>query len=417
MRFRGRPVIPGDKSISHRGLLFGAMAEGRSEVTGILESGDVQSTARCLRALGVRIESSGDRTWIEGMGTGFRPPAEPLDCGNSGTTMRLLMGVLAGRPLSATLVGDSSLIKRPMRRVAEPLRMMGAKIDLAQDNFAPLTIHGCRLHGIDYDLKIASAQIKSAIILAALTADGVTRISGEIHSRDHSERLLAHYGAKVETLPSGVIQIEGPQRLRSGSLRVPGDPSAAAFWMAAASLVPSASVEMENVSLNPTRIGFLRALQRMGADIAIEITTQEPEPAGSIRVKARELRATEIMPDEVPSLIDELPLIAVLASQAEGRTVVRGAEELRVKESDRIEAVAANLRAMGAKIETLPDGFVIEGPQDLRGAEIESFHDHRIAMAFSIAGLVASGETTILASDCVSISYPAFYETLKELTR
>jgi 3-phosphoshikimate 1-carboxyvinyltransferase len=416
-RFKGNPKIPGDKSISHRGLIFGALAEGKTEVIDILESGDVQSTARCLRDLGVNITKSGTRTYVDGVGArGFAQPSQTLDCGNSGTTIRLLMGVLSGRPVTATLTGDASLVKRPMKRVAEPLRLMGAQFALTNTDYAPLTVTGAHLKGIHYPLKIASAQIKTAIMLAALSAEGTTTITGEIHSRDHTERLLKHFGVNVGCTPSEV-RIEGGQKLKANTVHVPGDPSTAAFWMGAASLVPQSKVEMDNIALNPTRIGFLRALQRMGANVEIQITSELPEPVGRIQVTTGTLKGVKISAEEVPTLIDEIPLLAVLASQAVGVTEVVGAEELRVKESDRIEALATNLRAMGIEIEVRKDGFRIEGPQKLRGAQIQSFHDHRIAMAFSIAGLVAEGETTIHDADCVGISYPQFFDTLEELTR
>jgi 3-phosphoshikimate 1-carboxyvinyltransferase len=279
-----------------------------------------------------------------------------------------------------------------------------------------MTVIGTRLHAIDYELKIASAQIKSAIILAALSAEGETTISGEIHSRDHTERFLPHFGASVSLSPE-FVRVKGGQRLVANAVHVPGDPSTAAFWMAAACLVPQSRVEMHNIALNPTRIGFVRALQRMGARVKIEITSESPEPVGSILVTSSELKGIRVSKDEVPTFIDELPLLAVLATQATGVTEVEGAEELRVKESDRIEAVATNLRAMGAEIEVRKDGYRIEGPQKLKGASIESFHDHRIAMAFSIGGLVAQGQTTIQGADCVGISYPEFFSTLEELTR
>ncbi len=415
-RFGGRPRLPGDKSISHRGLILGALAEGRTEVVDLLESGDVQSTARCLRALGVAIAREGASTFVDGIGgRGFSTPEGVLDCGNSGTTMRVLMGVLAGRGVAATLTGDASLVRRPMRRVAEPLVRMGARFDLTNGDCAPLTVHGTRLHGIDYALKIASAQIKTAILLAGISASGRTRVTGEVGSRDHTERLLPHFGGAVEVAP-GRVEVPGDQRLRAARVHVPGDPSTAAFWMAAACLVPGGHVELERVSLNPTRTGFLRVLERMGADVRVEVTEAHPEPVGRMVVRQGALRGVVVAPDEVPSLIDELPMLAVLASQAEGETSVSGAEELRVKETDRIEAVATNLRAMGGRIETRPDGFVVEGGGALRGAAIDSFHDHRIAMAFSIAALVADGETVVHGSECVGISYPAFFDTLRDLT-
>ena len=414
--FHGSPKIPGDKSISHRGLIFGALASGTSEVIDILEGEDVKSTAHCLRALGVKIETEGNLTRIEGIGTsGFKKPSGILDCGNSGTTMRVMMGVLAGRNIEATLTGDHSLVKRPMKRVAEPLRLMGAQFILTQENYAPLTVKGSKIRGIDYHLKIASAQIKTAILMAAITAEGTTKLTGEIGSRDHTERLLPHFGCEIHAADRE-IAVVGGQRLQANTVKVPGDPSTAAFWIAAASLIPGAKLSLENVSLNPTRIGFIRVLQRMGAKIKFQITTEFPEPVGTIYVEHAELQGIEVDPLEIPSLIDEVPLLAVIASQSKGATIVHGAEELRVKESDRLEAVAVNLRAMGCEIEVFDDGFRIEGKQKLHSAQIETFHDHRIAMAFSIAALVSDGETEIQDAECVAISYPGFFEHLRGLT-
>jgi 3-phosphoshikimate 1-carboxyvinyltransferase len=303
-----------------------------------------------------------------------------------------------------------------MKRVAEPLRQMGAQFELTKNDYAPLTVKGTDLHGVNYELKVASAQIKTAITLAGLLAKGTTTITGEIHSRDHTERLLKHFGVHLDVKPDSV-SISGGQKMKATTVQVPGDPSTAAFWMAAASLIPGAEVELHNIVLNPTRIGFLRALERMGAKVETKMTSENPEPIGTIRVSPGTLRGIKISKEEVPTLIDELPLLAVLATQAQGVTEVEGAEELRVKETDRIEAVAVNLRAMKAQIEVRPDGYRIQGPQKLYGAQINSFHDHRIAMAFSIAGLIAQGETEIQHPDCVGISYPGFFDTLKELTQ
>ena len=415
--FHGRPKIPGDKSISHRGLILGALASGTSEVIDILEGEDVQSTAHCLKELGVVITKNGNKTFIKGIGDkGFTPPVNVLDCGNSGTTMRVMMGVLAGRSITATLTGDSSLRSRPMKRVAEPLQLMGAQFTLTNGNLAPLTVVGSKLHGIDYNLKIASAQIKTAIIMAALTAKGVTRITGETGSRDHTERLLPHFGCDLKVGKNEIV-ISGGQNLRPQIVNVPSDPSTAAFWIGAASIIPGATLELENISLNPTRIGLIHVLQRMGANITTEIVNEHPEPIGKITVKFSGLKGTHVNKDEVPGLIDEIPLLAILATQAHGVTEIRGAEELRVKESDRIEAVATNLRAMGCELEVFEDGLRIEGPQKLTGSSIKTFHDHRIAMAFSIAGLVADKETQIEDAECVAVSYPNFFETLTELSK
>jgi 3-phosphoshikimate 1-carboxyvinyltransferase len=410
-------VIPGDKSISHRSLILGAMAEGITEVVDILEGEDVQSTARCLKQLGVKIWSEGRSTFIKGAGTkGFQNPKDALDCGNSGTTMRVLMGVLAGYPnLNFTLTGDQSLCKRPMRRVWAPLKKMGAAMELTQDNFCPLKIKGSDLHGIDYELEIASAQIKTAIMLAALQAKGQTRIFGEVGSRDHTERLLESFHAKISVKPQEIL-VPGEQKLKASRVVVPGDPSTAAFWMAAAALIKKSSLRLSNISLNPTRTGFIEVLKRIGAVVETSVTQSSPEPIGAVSVRAGELRSFKIEKSEIPSLIDEIPLLAVLATQCHGVTEIRGAEELRVKESDRIESVAENLQAMGARVQTYPDGFRIQGPQKLRGASIKTFHDHRIAMAFSVAGLVAEGETYIENAECASVSYPNFYRDLKLLT-
>ncbi len=416
-QFRGRPQIPGDKSVSHRALIFGALANGTTEVHNLLESADVQSTASCLRQLGVQIFEKNGLTYVKSEGPeSFHSPKNILDCGNSGTTIRLMMGVLAGlNSCKATLTGDASLVKRPMKRVAEPLREMGAKIDLTNTDFAPVTVTGTQLQGINYDLKIASAQIKTAIVLAAIFSRGITSITGEIHSRDHTERLLGHFGVRIRHTPIAV-QIEGGQKFTPNRLNVPSDPSTAAFWLAAAALIPGSELELQDISMNPTRTGFLTVLQKMGAQIETQVTENQPEPIGDIRVTHGPLKGVIIEPQEVPTLIDELPMLAVLATQALGITEVKGAEELRVKETDRIEAIAKNLRAMGAKIETRPDGFIIEGPQPLKGAEIDSFHDHRIAMAFSIGTLIAKSESVIHGAECVSISYPDFFSTLAELT-
>jgi 3-phosphoshikimate 1-carboxyvinyltransferase len=421
-KLSGKPVIPGDKSVSHRSLMFGALASGQTTVSHLLESGDVHSTWRCLEAMGARIERFTEagqaRVRVHGLGNrGLQAPRGILDCGNSGTTMRLLMGILAGQAFKAELTGDDSLRRRPMKRVAEPLRRMGARIDLTNDQTAPLVISGGNLKSLSYDLPVASAQLKSALLLAGLFARGETRLGGMIESRDHTERLLPHFGVKLSQ-KSGEVSIVGGQSLHAAHVNVPGDISSAAFWLVAAAIVPGSSLEIENVSLNPSRVGILKVLERMGVGLETEMTEELPEPIGKLRISfnARGLEATRITPDEVPELVDEIPVITVLATQARGTTEIRGAEELRVKESDRIEATAAGLRAMGAEVETLPDGFRIHGPQKLKGAVIESVDDHRIAMAFSIASLIAAGETEIRGTECVAISYPNFYQTLAELT-
>lgn len=412
---RGSPIIPGDKSISHRSLIFGAIAEGKTQIKGLLGSADVQSTQYCLKTLGVNFEKQGDDLIVEGKGLhGLQTPTNSLDCGNSGTTIRLLMGLLSGQKFSSILLGDSSLSKRPMKRVAAPLIKMGAQINLSENQYCPLEIKGTHLQAIDYELPVASAQIKSAILLASLYTKQKCTLTGKINSRDHSERLLKHFGVKIDCSASQ-IETQPQQKLTAKDVNVPSDLSSAAFWIAAACITENSKITLNNLSLNPTRTGFLSVLERMGAHITTSVTTDSPEPIGTLEVETSCLKGTKIQGQEIPLLIDEIPLIAILACFAQGKTEVRDAKELRVKESDRIEVVAKNLRAMGAQITTYEDGFMIDGPQNLNGANINPHHDHRIAMAFTIAALRAKGETHILDADCVNISYPEFFNTLESL--
>lgn len=409
--------VPGDKSISHRALLLGALAEGKTRITGLLESADVHSTWHCLEQLGVQIERLAAEVVVSGVGLqGLQAPTTSLDCGNSGTTLRLLMGILAGQPFASELIGDPSLSRRPMQRVAAPLRAMGAQIQLQQENYPPVVLAPARLQGLDYTIPVASAQLKSALLLAGLWAAGPVQLRGAIGSRDHSERLLPHFGVNL-IQQEGLLRLNPGQRLQGCSLLVPGDPSTAAFWLTAAALIPGGRVEISGVSLNPTRLGFVHVLERMGAVIDLETEVAEPEPLGCIRLHQMPLQGARVYAHEIPDLIDEVPLIAILATQARGLTEVRGAAELRVKESDRLEALAVNLRAMGVHITLFDDGFTLEGPQALFGAEIEPFHDHRIAMAFAIAGLVAEGPTLVRNPECVAISYPEFFQVLEQLQR
>lgn len=415
-RLSGAPAVPGDKSISHRMLMFGALAHGKTRITNILDSADVRSTRAVLEALGVSITDDGPAVVVNGRGpASFRAADGVLDCGNSGTTMRLMTGLLAGLPFDSTLDGDDSLRSRPMRRVSAPLRALGANVALSPGDRAPVTVHGTALHGAHYDLTIASAQVKSAMLLAALNATGETTLGGDLGGRDHTERMLPYFGVRL-TAQDGMLRLAGGQRLAAASLRVPGDPSSAAYWIAAATIVPGGSVRLHNVGINPTRIGFMRVLERMGARIKITRAHAECEPSGTIDAQHARLRGTSIDAAEVPALIDELPLLAVLAMYAHGTTEVRGAAELRVKESDRIDAIAQNLRAMGGVIEVLDDGFRITGPQQLHGAAITTFADHRIAMSMAIAALGATGKTVIDDAACVAISYPGFFPTLRYLT-
>ncbi len=413
--FSGSVRVPGDKSISHRALLFGSLAEGTTHIRGLLASDDVLATEGALRALGIAITHAGDRTTVVG-GT-YRTPAVPLDCGNSGTSMRTLLGVLAGRGIACELIGDASLSKRPMARVIEPLRAMGASIAAQPGGLAPLAVAGgSPLTGITYELPVASAQVKTALLLAGLSACGRTELRGKIASRDHTERLLPHFGVELE-IGSESIAIAGGQTLRAADIDVPGDPSAAAFWLAAAALVSGASITVTDVSLNPTRLGFVAVLRAMGAHVSMVVRRNAPEPMGDLTVAYAPLVGIAMDRELNAATIDELPLVAVLATQALGTTIVADAEELRYKESDRIATVVTNLRAMGAVVDERRDGFSITGPQRLSGATVASFDDHRIAMAFAVAALVADGPTTITGSEAVRISYPGFFADLERLTR
>ncbi len=413
LRLRGQVRVPGDKSIAHRALFCGALAGGWTRITGVPRSADISATIRALDTCGVQIQRNDEGVIVQGEGlAGWSVDGANIDCNNSGTTMRLLMGALAGKEGSVRLLGDASLCRRPMERIAEPLRRMGADVMLSDGGSAPLRVTGSpMLRAIDYDLPIPSAQLKSAVLFAALGAKGRTRLRGFIGSRDHTERMLPLFGATLQA-SRDEIAIE---RLRGSFIAIPGDISSAAYWIAAAVLTPRSKIALRNVSLNPTRSGFVEVLQRMGAHVDIVQHTREPEPAGTIYAQSSALRGIIVEASQVPSVVDELPLLAVMASQADGVTVVRGAQELRVKESDRIEAIAAVLRAMGVTVQTFEDGFCIYGRQTLRSASIDPHGDHRIAMSASIAGLVADGETSIKGAQCVGISYPTFFSTLVQL--
>jgi len=425
MRLRVRPAIrlsgtvsvPGDKSISHRALLFGALAEGVSALRGWLPAADCEATLRCVRALGIQVERPGvDQLVVHGRGlNGLQPASGPLDCGGSGTTMRLLMGILAGFPFPSTLVGNPQLSRRPMERVAQPLRRMGAEV-LTTEGHAPVRVRGGALRGIRYELPVASAQVKSAVLLAGLYADRPTTVIEPAPSRDHTERLLQAMGASIRQ-EGNAITIEPAERLRPLSLTIPGDPSSAAFLLAAALLIPGSAVEIPGVLLNPTRLGGVEAWQAMGGPIqAIPEGEAGGEPVGRLRAAAApRLQAIEIAGAQVPRMIDEFPIFAVVATQAEGLTRVRDAAELRVKESDRIAALAAELRRMGARIEEHPDGFTIYGPTPLRGATVHSHGDHRLAMALAVAGLIAQGETIVEDAGCIADSFPGFVEAMRAL--
>ena len=417
---RGRVRPPGDKSISHRYALLSALAEGTSTIHGYSTGGDCRSTLDCLRALGVAIEdtsrtSEGLSLRITGRGLGgLRTPAVPLDAGNSGSTMRMLAGVLAAHPFASTMSGDESLARRPMRRVIVPLERMGARI-ISNEGRPPLTIDGLASpKPIDFEPEVPSAQVKSAVLLAGLHSDGVTRVRESTATRDHTERALAAFGVGVRQDAQGV-SLRGGQRLTAQQLAVPGDISSAAFWMVAAASLSGSEIVIDHVGLNASRTGIIDILRRMGALVSIEGSDQGPgEPVGTITVRHGGLASTEIVPSEVPGIIDELPVLGALATHG-GELHVTGAGELRVKESDRISALADGFRRMGGDIEEFPDGFHISGRQRLRGGEVDARHDHRLAMAFAIAALGASGPTVIHDAGAAAVSYPEFFSVLESL--
>lgn len=411
---RGTVRVPGDKSISHRALIFGALSQGPTQITGILDSADVRSTAAALRALGADIPSLTDDVLVRGLGPrGLRPPRNALDCGNSGTTARLLAGVVAGAGLDATFAGDASLSRRPMRRVAEPLRAMGAAVDLPPHGGLPMRVHAAALHGIDWRSPVASAQVKSAILLAALVGGVRVSVSEPGLSRDHTERMLGVRG--VTLLASGpTIELPEGQTLHAADVRVPGDPSSAAYHVALGILADRGEVRVRDVCLNETRTGFLDALLRMGADVFIdEQRVEGGETVGTIEARPSELHGITISSSEIPAMIDELPLLACVATRAAGETVVEGASELRVKESDRIASVIGNLRALGAQADELPDGFRVSGNRQPLAGRVETRGDHRIAMAFGVLGRIGGNRIEVDDPRCVDVSYPGFWADLE----
>ena len=412
----GAVRVPGDKSISHRSLILSTLAEGESRVAGILDSEDVRSTASALRSLGANIPELAGEMRIPGVGVrGLRAPKIALDCGNSGTTTRLLAGVVAGHPFVARFEGDSSLSRRPMKRIAEPLTYMGARFDFERGDGLPMTVHGVDLRSVDWDTKSASAQVKSAILLAGLVSQVEVRVTETIRSRDHTERMLRSMGVDVESDRNQVC-LRPARRLMPLDLAVPADPSSAAFFVALASLAGSGEIQLDDVCLNPTRIGFISAIKRMGGDIRVTgRATEGGEETGTLTVHPAALGNLSITAADVPSLIDELPLLACVAAAAGVELEVTGAAELRVKESDRIRVVVRNLRAVGARAEELPDGLrVLPGPREFSGF-VDPQGDHRIAMAFGVLSAVSGNGIEIGSPEVVAVSYPRFWEDLRRV--
>jgi 3-phosphoshikimate 1-carboxyvinyltransferase len=415
-------TVPGDKSISHRAIMLAALSNGSAQITGFLPGEDCLSTMKAFQQLGVPIERVDETTVIvHGTSGAFRAPDGDIDCGNSGTTMRLLSGILAAQPFRSRLIGDASLSKRPMKRIIAPLTKMGARITAegrtaSGDPAPPLVIEGGPLTAIDYKSPVASAQVKSAVLLAGLFAKGATSVTEPIQSRDHTERMLAWHVARPRR--SGLtVSVLGGSTLESREFIVPGDISSAAFWIVAAAAQPGSHLLIKNVGLNPTRTGIIPVLIRMGAHVNEIIETSEGEPRGSIEIRGVQLKGTTIGGEEIPNVIDELPILAVAGALAEGRTLIKDAHELRVKETDRIAAVARNLRAFGVEVDEREDGMEIEGRCPLAAADVASDGDHRIAMASAILGLFCDGETIVRDTDCVATSYPGFYQTILRIIK
>lgn len=407
--------VPGDKSISHRYAMLGAIAEGRTRIANYSTGADCASTLTCVRALGCKVLHSGGNVEIEGGGLHLEEPSSPLDCGNSGSTMRMLAGILAGQMFTSELFGDESLSQRPMRRVIEPLTAMGAHFE-SRDGRPPLRVTGGKLRKLEYKLPVPSAQVKSAVLLAGLYADGETTIEEPIRTRDHTEIALRAYGVDVSRTQNR-ISLRGGQRLKAIDAIVPGDLSSAAFFLCAAAIFPDSNLVLDGIGMNPTRAVLFDVLALMGARTrVIKIEESQGELVGMVTVEAGELRGAEISGAVTAAVVDEIPVLAAIAPFTRDGVAIRDAQELRVKESDRLAAIAKNLRAMGAKVEEQPDGLTIPGSQQLHGAEIDSYGDHRIAMAFAVAGLRASGETRIHGADAARISFPEYFHLLQQLT-
>jgi 3-phosphoshikimate 1-carboxyvinyltransferase len=416
---RGEVTVPGDKSISHRAVMFSALAEGTTTIEGFLPGADCLSTISCFRRLGISIEQEGERVRVEGKGWyGLTEPSQILDVGNSGTTIRLMLGILATQPFHSVLIGDESIARRPMKRVTVPLREMGADIAGRQNGeYIPLSVRGGKLQGIEYRSPVSSAQIKSAVLLAGLQAEGETTLYEPELSRDHTERMLRSFGVEVESFAGGVRVRGGQQLVSPGHIQVPGDISSAAFLLVAAAIVPGSHLLIKHVGMNPTRTGIIDVLRDMGANLTLHNEREvNGEPVADIEIAYAPLHGSEIGGAIIPRLIDEIPVLAVLATQAEGTTTIRDAAELKVKETNRIDTVVAELRKLGARIEPTTDGMVIHGKTPLTGAACDSHGDHRIGMAAAIAGLIASGETTITNTESINVSFPGFFETLCQIS-
>ncbi|GLB57986.1 3-phosphoshikimate 1-carboxyvinyltransferase [Cytobacillus sp. NCCP-133] len=416
---KGGVAVPGDKSISHRSIMFGAIAEGQTRVTNFLLGEDCLSTIACFRKLGVSIEQEGDHVTVSGTGMeGLKEPKDILDVGNSGTTIRLLMGILAGRPFHSVLIGDESIGNRPMTRVTRPLRLFGAQINGRKNaEYTPLAVKGEQLSSITYELPVASAQVKSSLLFAGLQAKGETQIIEPIKTRDHTERMIRQFGGEIE-IDGHSIRIQGGQTLKGTEVHVPGDISSAAFFLVAGAIVPESEIHLKNVGLNPTRTGIIDVMQRMGADISIDpYENESEEPAGDITIRSSSLKGTVIEGDLIPRLIDEIPVIALLATQAEGETIIKDAEELKVKETNRIDTVVNELYKLGADIAATEDGMIIRGKSSLTGGKVSSHGDHRIGMMLAVAAAISSGDVHLTHKEAISVSYPSFFEHFESLQK
>lgn len=416
---QGDITVPGDKSVSHRSVMFGSIAEGKTTVSGFLLGEDCLRTIDCFQKLGVDIEVNGTDVTINSPGIdGWTEPKEVLYTGNSGTTTRLMLGLLSGTKLHTIMTGDASIGKRPMRRVADPLRLMGAQI-AGRDNgqYTPLAIQGGPLKAIDYKMPVASAQVKSAILLAGIRAEGTTVVREEEISRDHTERMLRQFGATV-TVEDGVVSLQGGQTLTGTHVNVPGDISSAAFFLVAGAIAKNSRIVLKNVGVNETRDGILEVLQKMGAKMSVVIDDENAaEPTATIMIETSDLKGTTVEGAIIPRLIDEIPIIALLATQSAGKTIIKDAEELKVKETNRIDAVVNELKKLGANIEATDDGMVIEGPTPLHGGSLKTYGDHRIGMMGAIAALITDGEVELDDADCIAVSYPTFFDHINNILK